>query len=371
MTALWEVAGYFLRLGTLGFGGPNAHIAAMHDDLVRKRRWLDERHFVEVVGVTNLIPGPNSSEIAIHLGYLRAGAVGGLVAGLAFLVPAFLMMLGLSWAYFRGIDFALREEVLAGVQAVALAAIAATLWRLRSAVLGGWTKPLLGVAGLGMTLAFPELSPLVLLLAGVVGVVARSGDRSVGGLSALPVAAAVSVTGGGGLAALAWVFLRTGLLLFGGGLVLVPLLAPEVVARGWLTEAQFLDGIALGQATPGPIVLTSVFVGYAAHGSVGAIVATAGIYVPSFVAVLAGTGPFLRRLRGRPAVAAFVEGVAAAAVGAILAAAVLLAPEGLGHPFRVAVFVLGSVAVLLRAPVVLVVAGGAALGAAAGALGFI
>jgi chromate transporter len=371
MAILWEITRYFLRLGTLGFGGPNAHIAAMHEDLVRKRGWLSERNFLDVVGVTNLIPGPNSSEIAVHLGYLRAGPAGGVVAGLSFLLPAFLMMLALSWAYFRGSDFELRDDILAGVQPVALAAIVATLWRLRAAVLGGWVKPILGLAGLGLTLAFPRFSPLVLLGAGVASLLARRGARETAGVVAVPAAIAALVGAGGGLPALAWVFLRTGLLLFGGGLVLVPLLAPEVVARGWLTEAQFLDGIALGQATPGPVVLASVFVGYAVEGVLGAAVATAGIYLPSFLAVLAGTGPFLRRLRGRPSVAAFVEGVTAAAIGAILAAAVLLAPEGLRDPFRVAVFVAAAVAILLRAPIVLVVAGGAAVGGAAGALGLI
>jgi chromate transporter len=371
MAGALEVARYFLRLGTLGFGGPNAHIAAMHEDLVRKRQWLSERHFLDVVGVTNLIPGPNSSEIAVHLGYLRAGPMGGVVAGLSFLLPAFLMMLALSWAYFRGSDFELRDDILAGVQPVALAAIVATLWRLRAAVLGGWVKPVLGVAGLGLTLAFPRFSPLVLLGAGVASLLAWRGVRETAGVAAIPAAVGAVIGAGGGLPGIAWVFLRTGLLLFGGGLVLVPLLAPEVVARGWLTESQFLDGIALGQATPGPVVLASVFVGYAAEGILGAIVATAGIYLPSFLAVLAGTGPFLRRLRGRPSVAAFVEGVTAAAIGAILAAAVLLAPEGLSDGFRVGVFLLAAVAILLRVPIVLVVAGGAAVGAAAGALGFI
>jgi chromate transporter len=368
VSRLWELARYFLRLGTLGFGGPNAHIAAMHEDLVQRRGWLDERHFLDVVGVTNLIPGPNSSEVAIHLGYLRAGPIGGLVAGLAFAMPAFIMLLVLSWAYFRSGGFEVREDLLAGIQAVALAALVATLWRLRSGFLGGWRKPVLALIGLGLTLAFPALTPLVLIGAGLANVLAVRAATGVA--SVLPLGVAV-VIGPAALPALAWVFLRTGLLLFGGGLVLVPLLAPEVVARGWLTETQFLDGIALGQATPGPIVLTSVFVGYAVDGVLGALVATAAIYLPGFVAVLAGTGPFLRRLRGRPAVSAFVEGVTAAALGAVLAAAFLLAPQGLSDPFRIAIFVLAVVAVLLRVPIVLVVAAGAGLGAAAGALGLV
>jgi chromate transporter len=367
MARVGEVAAYFLRLGTIGFGGPPAHIAAMHDDLVRRRRWVDERRFLEVVGVTNLIPGPNSTEVAIHLGYVRAGLPGGVMAGLAFMLPAFLMVLGLSWAYFEIEGFRVREHLLAGIQAVALAAVLGAAWRLRAGVLGGWRRPLLGLAGLGLTLAFPGLSLVWLLAAGVANLAASSAGDRVATVLAVPLAAIAGSAGG--LPALGWVFLRTGLLLFGGGLVLVPLLAPEVIGRGWLSEAAFLDGVALGQATPGPITMTAAFVGFAVQGLLGAVVATVAVFLPSFVAVLAGTGPFLRRFRERPAVAAFVEGVTAAALGAILAAAALLAEEGLDGPVRIAIFAVALVAILLRAPVALVVLAGALLGAGAGALG--
>jgi chromate transporter len=367
MGRVGEVAAYFLRLGTIGFGGPPAHIAAMHDDLVRRRRWIDEPRFLEVVGVTNLIPGPNSTEVAIHLGYLRAGPGGGVVAGLAFMLPAFLMVLTISWAYFETGGFRLRDDLLAGVQAVALAAVLGAGWRLRAGVLGGWQKPVLGLAGLGLSMAFPALSPVWLLAAGVANLAASRVHDRVTAFLAVPLTALVG--GAGGLPALAWVFLRTGLLLFGGGLVLVPLLAPEVVGRGWLSEAAFLDGVALGQATPGPITMTAAFVGFAVQGVVGAVVASVAIFLPSFVAVLAGTGPFLRRFRERPDVAAFVEGVTAAALGAILAAAVLLAETGLNGPVRIAIFAGALGAILLRAPVALVVLGGALLGVGAGALG--
>jgi chromate transporter len=167
------------------------------------------------------------------------------------------------------------------------------------------------------------------------------------------------------------VFLRTGLLLFGGGLVLVALLGPEVVARGWLTEEQFLDGIALGQATPGPITLTSVFVGYAVHGALGAVVATGAIYLPSFVAVLAGTGPFMRRFRENPSVAAFVEGITAVSLGAVLAESGRLSGTALAGGVRVGIFALGLAAVLAKVPVVWVVLGGALLGVGAGAAGLL
>jgi chromate transporter len=363
-----EVMGYFLRLGVVGFGGPAAHIAAMHEDLVRRRRWIDEARFLEVVGVTNLIPGPNSTEVAIHLGYLRAGLVGGIAAGLAFLLPAFLMLLGLSWTYFETGGFALREDLLAGVQAAGLAAVLAATWRLRAGVIGGWRRPVLALAGLGLTLAVPPLSPLVILGAGLASLLSSRLQQRVSVVVVVPVAFVASA--GGGLPALVWVFLRTGLLLFGGGLVLLPLLAPEVVGRGWLTESQFLDGIALGQATPGPIVLTSVFVGFAVEGALGALVATAALLLPSFVAVLALTGPFLRRFRERPAVAAFVEGVTAAALGAVVASAVLLAPAALDGWVRLVIFAAALAAILARVPVVWAVLASAVLGAGAGALGW-
>jgi chromate transporter len=369
---LGEVVRYFLRLGVVGFGGPSAHIAAMHDDLVRRRAWVDERYFLDVVGVTNLIPGPNSSEVAMHLGYLRAGLSGGIAAGLAFMFPALLMMLGLSWAYFSLGEFAVREDLLAGIQPVALAVVLGTLWRLRAGVIGGWRKPILAVASLALTVVFPRALPLVIVLAGVASLTAfraRGTVRSVIWLPVAPLASLAAVSTGTGVLSLAWVFLRTGVLLFGGGLVLVALLGPEVTARGWLTERQFLDGIALGQATPGPITLTSVFVGYAVQGVVGAVVATAAIYLPSFLAVLAGTGPFMRRFRENPSVAAFVEGITAAALGAVVAESALLAGTALAGGARVAIFVLGLGAVLVRVQVVWVVLGGALLGAGAGALG--
>jgi lycopene cyclase domain-containing protein len=183
-----EVATYFLRLGTIGFGGPPAHIAAMHDDLVRRRQWIDEPRFLEVVGVTNLIPGPNSTEVAIHVGYLRGGVGGGVVAGLAFMLPAFFMVLAISWAYFETGDFRLREDLLAGIQAVALAAVLGAAWRLRAGVLGGWRKPILGLAGLGLSVAFPALSPVWLLAAGGTNLAAAGVGHRVASVLAVPVA---------------------------------------------------------------------------------------------------------------------------------------------------------------------------------------
>lgn len=254
-----EIVRYLLRLGVVGFGGPNAHIAMVHEELVRRRGWLPDREFLSVLGVTNLIPGPNSSELAIQLGYLRGGVLGGVLAGLAFLLPAFLMVVALSWAYVEFGPAPARDEALVGIQPVALAAILIALWRLRSAVRGGVLAPALAGAGFGLTLAFPRFAPAILVAGGVAGLATRTSraDRALAMTPAFLAAGLVVAANVTGLPALAWVFLRTGLFLFGGGLVLVPLLQGEVVARGWLSRSGFPDGVAIGQSPPGPIVMTA------------------------------------------------------------------------------------------------------------------
>jgi chromate transporter len=200
----------------------------------------------------------------------------------------------------------------------------------------------------------------------------RATTRQEGGSVGRGVLAKVAAvaTGAAALPALGWVFLKTGALLFGGGYVLIPLLQPEVVSRGWLTESQFLDGIALGQATPGPIVTTSAFVGYGVSGVAGALVATVAIYLPAFVVVMAGTGPFLRSLQAKPWLRHFTRGVNAAALGAIAGAGVALTPTALGSPFRVVIGLLAAVALLRKVPIWVVLPAGAAIGLAAGAAGW-
>jgi chromate transporter len=365
-----EIAAYFLRLGAIGFGGPNAHIAMMREELVDRRRWVDERRFLDIVGATNLIPGPNSSEISMHLGYEREGRVGGLVAGLAFAAPAFVMVLALARIYVSIGPTAARADLLAGVQPAALAAIAVALWKLRAAALGGWLRPTVAVGGFALTLLFPSFAPLVIVAGGAAALAARHATRA-GAASIVPllVIGPVVVAETAGLGSIAWVFLRTGVLLFGGGLVLVPLLEPEVVRSGWLTRREFLDGIAVGQSTPGPIVMTAAFVGFLLAGLAGALVATAAIYLPSFVAVLFLTGPLLRRFKEQPDVKAFVGGVSATAIGSVAGSAVLLAPAALGTPFRGVVGLLALLALVRRAAVAWVMLAAAALGLAAGAAG--
>jgi chromate transporter len=370
---LRTIALTFLRLGITGFGGPTSHIALMQEHLVERREWIDRERFNEALGVTSLIPGPNSSELAIHTGYLMAGQAGALVAGVCFALPAVVLMFLLSAAYFRAGSFSIRADLFAGLQPVVIAVIGVTLWRLRSAVR---TRLLLALAAAVavLTVVLPALEPIWLLGAGALtwgvweGSRRRSvrGEASAGAALVLPVLVVV-VAGAAALPALAWVFLKTGALLFGGGYVLIPLLQPEVVARGWLTNAQFLDGIALGQATPGPIVTSSAFVGYAVAGLPGAVVATVAIYIPAFLFVMAGTGPFLRSFRDRPGVRAFIQGVTAAALGAIAGAGVTLSRVGLNSPLKAAIGAGAVVALLWRVPIWVVLPTAAAVSILVGA----
>lgn len=370
---LRTIALTFLRLGIIGFGGPTSHIALMHEHLVERRGWIDRARFTEALGVTSLIPGPNSSELAIHTGYLMAGQAGALVAGVCFALPAIVLMILLSAAYFRAGSFSVRADLFAGLQPVVIAVIAVTLWRLRSAVR---TRLLVAVAAAVavLTVVLPAFEPIWLLGAGALtwGVWEGSRWRTVRGEASARTALVLpvligAVAGAAALPALAWVFLKTGALLFGGGYVLIPLLQPEVLARGWLTKAQFLDGIALGQATPGPIVTSSAFIGYAVAGVPGAVVATVAVYIPAFLFVMAGTGPFLRSFRDRPAVRAFIEGVTAAALGAVAGAGITLGRVGLNSPLKAAIGAGAVLALLWRVPIWVVLPTAAAVSILVGA----
>jgi chromate transporter len=302
-----------------------------------------------------------------------AGQPGALVAGVCFALPSVVLMILLSAAYFRAGSFSIRADLFAGLQPVVIAVIVVTLWRLRSAV---ETRLLLAVAVAVavLTVFLPAFEPIWLLAGGGVtwgvweGSRRRSarGEASAGAALVLPVLIG-AVAGAGALPALAWVFLKTGALLFGGGYVLIPLLQPEVLARGWLTKTQFLDGIALGQATPGPIVTSSAFVGYAVAGVAGAIVATVAVYVPAFLFVMAGTGPFLRSFRHRPAVKVFIGGVTAAALGAVAGAGITLGRVGLNSPLKAAIGAGAIVALLLRVPIWVVLPTAAAVSILVGA----
>ena len=344
---LSDLARLFLKLGVLAFGGPAAHVAMLEDEVVARRRWLSRAAFLDILGATNLIPGPNSTEMAMHVGWRRAGTRGLLVAGVCFIVPAALITGALAWAYVR---YGTRPEVgpfLLGLKPAVLAVILIALWRLgRIAVR---TVPL---AGLGAAVALAALTGvneiLALLAGGLLGTLAarpwrRASGAAVGpppdvtgpdeddrgrpGSAAVllaPPVAAGWMAAGAPLWTLGLFFLKVGAVLYGSGYVLVAFLEGDVVGRyGWLTRPELLDAIAIGQFTPGPVLSTATFVGYLVAGPAGAVVATVGIFLPSFLFVSI-LGPLVPRLRESAWASAFLDAVNACAVGLIAAVTVSL-----------------------------------------------
>jgi chromate transporter len=311
-TSLWKLARLFLKLGTVAFGGPAAHIAMMEDEVVRRRRWLTREKFLDLLGATNLIPGPNSTEMAIHIGYHQAGWAGLIVAGSCFIVPAALIVTIFAWAYVRYGSLPETSRVLYGVKPVIIAVVLQALWSLgRTAV----KTRLLAAIGLGaVVLNFLRVNELlVLFVAGVVvasvrwiGVRSKSrtkANRSVFfSISFATLFQTTATTGTGaaasvGLWPLFLFFLKVGSILFGSGYVLLAFLRGDLVERWhWLTNEQLLDAIAVGQVTPGPVFTTATFIGYLLAGPKGAAVATIGIFLPAFIFV-AVSGPLVQRIR--------------------------------------------------------------------------
>ncbi|OGL00496.1 MAG: chromate transporter [Candidatus Rokubacteria bacterium RIFCSPHIGHO2_12_FULL_73_22] len=370
---LGEVASLFLKLGTIGFGGPAAHIALMRDEVVRRRRWVSEERFLDLLGMTNLIPGPNSTEMAIHLGYGRAGWPGLLVGGACFIVPATLIVLGCAWLYVRWGAAPQATWLLYGVKPVIIAVVVQAVWSLlRTAVKG----PLLAAIGAGVVaLSLAGGNEVALLLGGgVVVALLRAGRRLAGALVVAAGAAApgaLAHAGGGAssgaLGTLFLVFLKIGAVLYGSGYVLLAFLRGDFVERlGWLTDRQLLDAVAVGQFTPGPVFTTATFIGYVLGGVPGALLATLAIFLPSFVFV-ALSHPLLPRVRGSAWAGAFLDGVNVAALGLMAVVTWELGRAAIVDPLT-AGLALGAAILLVRFRVNsawLVLAGAAAGGAAA------
>ena len=333
---LLEVARVFLKLGVIGFGGPAAHVSLMQEELVRRRKWVDRQEFLDLLGLVHLIPGPNSTEMALHLGGRRAGWPGLAVAGVGFILPAFLSVLALAWAY---LHFGSRPEIdwiLDGIKPVVLALIVRAVGDLsRTAMKGSVT---FAAATLTLALALWGMDPVVILLVMAVAsaaIQAGSGFRlGALGLLAGGAPAAGSVPGAVplDLPALFLAFLKFGSVVFGSGYVLLAFLRADlVVENAWLTDRELLDAIAVGQLTPGPVFTTATFIGYLLAGVPGALVATAGIFLPSFFLV-AATRPLLPRLRESPLARAFLDGANAAALSLMVFVTLELAREALAAP---------------------------------------
>ncbi|MEX2399606.1 MAG: chromate efflux transporter [Rhodothermales bacterium] len=341
---LSEIARLFLKLGIIAFGGPAAHIAMMEDEFVTRRKWISRQHFLDLIGATNLIPGPNSTEMTMHVGYERAGWPGLFTAGASFIFPAVLITGFFGWMYVEYGALPEVEPFLYGIKPAVIAVILGAVWKLGRSAVKGWRFAIMGLAVAGVVLAGVGEVP-ALLAGGAIGMlwlrfVGYDSSRTAGRF--IPIlflqqardttGAAAGAVGAAGAAAVASVslwklfffFLKIGAILYGSGYVLVAFLEGGLVQDyGWLTQAQLLDAIAIGQFTPGPVLSTSTFIGYVIEGVPGALVATLGIFLPSFFFVLI-LNPLIPRMRDSAWVAAFLDAVNVAAVALMVAVTVQL-----------------------------------------------
>jgi chromate transporter len=321
---LREVIALFLRLGFTAFGGPAAHIAILRDEVVRRRRWLDDQAFLDLLGATNLIPGPNSTEMTIHLGYLRAGWPGLIAGGVCFVLPATLIVMGLAWAYTRYGSTPAAASLMYGIKPVVIGLILNALWALGRRAVKGWLTGAVGVAVL--VLYFLGLNEIALLFAGGLVVMLAVNRRRLSKIPPLAVsfpllglAAPATAAAGFSLPILFVTCLKIGAVLYGSGYVLLAFLRADFVTRlGWLTDQQLLDAIAVGQVTPGPLFTSATFIGYLLGGVPGALLATLGIFLPSFLFV-AASNPLIPVLRRSPWFGALLDGVNVASLGLIAA----------------------------------------------------
>lgn len=357
-----DVARLFLRLGVVGFGGPAAHIAMMRDEVVRRREWIDDREFLDLVAACSVIPGPNSTELAIHLGRRRAGWRGFAAAGAGFILPAVVIVLVLAWVYERYGTTPTGLDLSTGILPVVVAVIAHAVAALAPTATGRLRDPLLVVVAIGAAAAwsagvaeFPVLVVAALAGATAGGLGARPGTAF--GSPLLVLAADVDRW------RLGWSFLRIGSLLFGSGYVLVGFVESEFVERlGWLTERQLLDAVAVGQVTPGPVFTMATFVGFQIAGLTGALIATLAIFAPAF-AFVAVLDPLVTRVRRSPAASRGLDTVIAASVGLMAAALVRLADVALVDVVTWATALVALVALARwRTNIALLVAAGALIG---------
>jgi chromate transporter len=350
---LRELAALFLRLGATAFGGPAAHIAMMHDEVVTRRKWVSEERFLDLLGATNLVPGPNSTEMAIHIGLLRAGWPGLLVAGTCFIVPAMLIVLALAWAYVRYGATTAGEALLYGIEPVVVAIVAQALLKLGATATR--RSVLLILVGAATFVLYLVGANELVLLAGAGAVVAliraagraRSSElRAVVPLLLVPLVAAADRTSVA-LWRLFLEFLKLGAVVYGSGYVLFAFLQGDLVDRlGWLTRQQLLDSLAVGQLTPGPVFTTATFIGYLLGGVPGGLVATLGIFLPGFVFV-ALLQPIVRLMRRSAWTGDLLDGVNVGAVGLMAGVTVQLARTAFVDVATV-LFAVGAIAVLLR-----------------------
>ena len=370
-----DLARLFLRLGVIAFGGPAAHIAMMRDEVVERRRWMSDREFLDLVAATNLIPGPNSTELAIHLGYRHGGLPGLVVAGVSFIVPAALIVGAIAWAYVRYGEAPQVGWLMYGIGPVVIAIVVQAIWKLTRSAVSGVVPGLIAGAALAASIAgVNEL--LLLALGAAAGLATAFGPRagaavgasiagfaawaggalrgtgrtlaalSAGVLAQAPAADVLPFT----LVRLTLFFAKVGSVLFGSGYVLLAFLRADLVERwGWLSDQQLIDAITVGQVTPGPVFTTATFIGYLLGGWGGAALATAAIFAPGFVFV-AITQPLIPRMRASRILSGLLDGVVAASLGLMGAVAWALARSAVVDPSTAAIAAAAAALLLWKQP---------------------
>jgi len=383
--SLLELALIFLRLGLTAFGGPAAHIAMMHREFVEARKWLSEAEFLDLLGAVNLIPGPNSTQVAIHIGRVRAGVKGLVIAGVCFILPAALLVSGFAWAYVRYGASPDARYLLYGIKPVIVAVVVQAIWSLAKATIK--SIGLGAVGAIAATLAALNLAPLAIVFGcgactALIRWLREKRRESLG-----PLAGMVALVGAFALIALLLgirdfgripfaigplflFFLKVGSVLYGSGYVLLAYLNNDLVTRwGWLTQGQLLDAVAVGQFTPGPVFTTATFIGFYLGGPVGAVVATVGIFLPSFVFV-ALSGRLLPKVRKSAVSGAFMDGVNAASLALMAVVAFQLGATALRDWLTVALAVVGALLLVrYRLNSAWLIGGGAVVGICAKIVG--
>ena len=372
---LGEVVSYFFKLGWLAFGGPVGQVGLMHLDCVERRGWISEEEFVRALNFCHLLPGPEATQLAIYIGWKKAGVLGGILAGLLFIIPGFITLTALAWIY---VHYGQRREVLGvlwGFRPVGLALLCAALWRIGRAALKGVVQVALAGAAL---VAFHVLGvpfPLVLLACGLLYVGWRYAVPATAALTLFVSRPAQAQEAVARLRDISWFFLKTGLFSFGGAYAVLPYLRAGAVGHyHWITDPQMVDALALGETTPGPLISIGIFIGYLAGNGVGvglfgAMCATFFLFLPSFLFVLPAA-PHLERIADRPGAREFLRGITAGVVGVMVSVSIVLArvavaPAGHFDPWTVVLGAVAFVALVFwkwRLNVVVVVVGGGLLG---------
>lgn len=377
---LTELAKVFLRLGTIAFGGPAAHIAMMDNEVVNRRQWMSREKLLDLLGITNLIPGPNSTELAIHIGYERAGWRGLLIAGSCFILPAMVIVWALAAIYARYQTVPQAEWLLYGIKPVIIAIVLQAVWNLGKKAAKDLPTIIAGVGAIAAYVAgLNEI--LVLILLGIVVMLVKNWQARghTNGAFLLPFSGILAQVGSTTVAvtSVSWAsvflfFLKIGCVLYGSGYVLLAFLQRDLVERNhWLTSQQLLDAVAIGQFTPGPVFTTATFIGYLLAGNAGAIAGTIGIFLPAFMLVWV-VNPWVTKLRQSPWASGFLDGVNAASLGLMAGVTYTLGQAALVDWLTIILAILSAIAVFrFKINSAWLVLAGGAIGLASHLSGFI